>query len=380
MSSNVNLFFCYEGNLKTIEYTNQEIKSSILKKFADNFGSEVNDYNFYINNEKIIDDSSILKFINNNTPGTPIIIMVKRALKIIKCPGCVCNDCIMDIKDSKITFYGCEKDHKNEIVFDDYDMSQNVQLSNIKCDNPLCQNNQQICWGNFYKCLNCTNEANNVSKYYCYDCKDTHNINHTKSVVKHNIKDFYCGKSNHFHPFSKYCNTCKEDICDKCSHKNHKVVNYESLTPNLTYINKNLNLIADRIGKLRNIVNNIKVQIERAMQVIEKYYSISKNVIEKFVELKNQSLENNKIIETLKNIKVSNEIILNKLNNIIADKDLKNNFNSLIDIYIKDRSNYTNLNKQFNIININEKEDKNKMNMVFINNPHQIIKVTQNNK
>jgi hypothetical protein len=123
MSSNVNLFFCYEGNLKTIEYTNQEIKSSILKKFADKFGSEVNDYNFYINNEKIIDDSSILKFINNNTPGTPIIIMVKRALKIIKCPGCVCNDCIMDIKDSKITFYGCEKDHKNEIVFDDYDMS-----------------------------------------------------------------------------------------------------------------------------------------------------------------------------------------------------------------------------------------------------------------
>ena len=106
----------------------------------------------------------------------------------------------------------------------------------------------------------------------------------------------------------------------------------------------------------------------------------AKNVIEKFVELKNQSLENNKIIETLKNIKVSNEIILNKLNNIIADKDLKNNFNSLIDIYIKDRSNYTNLNKQLNIININEKEDKNKMNLVFINNPHQIIKVTQNNK
>lgn len=379
MISNANIIFIYEGNYQVIPYTSQELKSSILKKFADNFGSEVNDYNFYINNEKIVDDSSILEFINNNTQGAPIIIMVKRALKIIKCPVCVCNDCIMDIKDYKITFYGCEKGHRKEIVYDDYDMSQNIQLSNIKCDNPLCQKNQQICWGNFYKCLSCTIEANKVSKYFCYDCKDTHDKTHTKSVVKHNIKDFYCGKKNHFQPFSKYCNTCKEDICNKCtSHKGHKIVNYESLTPSLDDIKKNLNSFEEIIKKIRKIVDDIKVQVERAMQVIEKYYSISKNVIEKFVELKNQSLKNNKIIESVRNIKASNEIIMKQLNDIIGDKSLKNKFISLIDIYIKDRNNYTNLNKSSNNNNKYEQEDK--LSMIYLNNPIQFINVNQKNK
>ena len=106
-------------------------------------------------------------------------------------------------------------------------MSQNVQLSNIICDNPRCEHNQQRVWGNFYKCLNCT-DINNHSKYYCNDCKISHDKEHT--LVKYNEKDFYCEEKNHYQQFSHFCHTCYKDLCEKCLkyHKNHKISNYDS--------------------------------------------------------------------------------------------------------------------------------------------------------
>ena len=99
MSSNVNAIFYYEGNSVIIQCTNTEKMSTIFKRFADKINSDVNDYNFYYNNLKIENDSTILKLNNNNTSETAIIITVKNALKIIKCPDCDCNDSIMKIID-----------------------------------------------------------------------------------------------------------------------------------------------------------------------------------------------------------------------------------------------------------------------------------------
>ena len=135
MNSNVNAIFYYEGNSIIIQCTNTEKMSSIFKKFADKINSDVNDYNFYYNNVKIENDSTILN-LNNNPSETAIIITVKNALKIIKCPDCDCNDSILKIKDYKILFFGCKNNHEKELIFSKYDMSQNVQLSNIICDNP----------------------------------------------------------------------------------------------------------------------------------------------------------------------------------------------------------------------------------------------------
>jgi hypothetical protein len=55
--------------------------STIFKRFADKINSDVNDYNFYYNNLKIENDSTILKLNNNNTSETAIIITVKNVLK-----------------------------------------------------------------------------------------------------------------------------------------------------------------------------------------------------------------------------------------------------------------------------------------------------------
>ena len=124
-------------------------------------------------------------------------------------------------------------------------------------------------------------------------------------------------------------------------HNGHNVKKYDSLIPNIDDIKKNLNVIERNIKKLRHIVEDIKVQIDRAMNIMEKYYSISKDIIEKF-ELYNKSLKNHRIIFSVLNIKESNENIMNDLNKIIYSEDLKNKCISLIDIYHEDRMIYTN--------------------------------------
>ena len=117
------------------------------------------------------------------------------------------------------------------------------------------------------------------------------------------------------------------------------------------------------------------------MKVIEKYYSISKNVIEKFELLnkESESLKNTKIIKSIQNLKESNANIDKKLNDILKDNILKNQFNSLIDIYINNRNNYTNLDNQLNNTFGKEQGGNNNINSVYINNPQNIIKVKKNN-
>ena len=364
MSSNVNAIFYYEGNSVIIQCTNTEKMSTIFKRFADKINSDVNDYNFYYNNLKIEKDSTILKLNNNNISETAIIITVKNALKIIKCPDCDCNDSIMKIIDYKILFSGCKNNHNKEMIFSKYDMSQNVQLSNIICDNPKCEHNQQRYWGNFYKCLNCT-DINEHSKYYCNDCKASHDKEH--KLIKYNEKDFYCEESNHFLSFSYFCITCYKDLCEKCLsvHKGHNIKKYDSLIQNIDDIKQNLNVIESKIKKLRHIVEDIKVQLDRAMKIMEKYYSISKDIIEKF-ELYNKSLKNHRIIFSVLNIKESNENIMNDLNKIIYSEDLKNKCISLIDIYHEDRMIYTN--SQLNISQENERGRNNNENSSNRNN------------
>jgi len=337
MNSNVNAIFYYEGNSIIIQCTNTEKMNSIFKKFADKINSDVNDYNFYYNNVKIENDSTILN-LNNNPSETAIIITVKNALKIIKCPDCDCNDSILKIIDYKILFSGCKNNHEKELIFSKYDMSQNVQLSNIICDNPKCEHNQQKYWGNFYKCLNCT-DINKHSKYYCNDCRASHDKEH--KLVKYNEKDFYCEEKYHYKQFTHYCIPCNKDLCEKClkSHKGHNIANYDSFIPNIDDIKQNLNIIENKIKKLRHIIEDIKVQLDRAMNIMEKYYSISKDVIEKF-ELYNKSLKNHRIIYSVINIKESNDNILNDLNKIINSEDLKNKCITLIDIYHEDRKIY----------------------------------------
>lgn len=264
------------------------------------------------------------------------------------------------------------------MIFSKFDMSQNIQLSNIICNNNNCPHDKQGYWGNFYKCLSC-GDINDHSKYFCNDCKDIHDKTHV--LIKYNIKDFYCEKKGHYEKFSHYCPECKKDLCVKCL-RDHRDINivkkYDQYVIKIKDIKDNLNLIESKIKKLRNIVEDIKLQLEMAMKIMEKYYSISKDIIEKY-EKYNETLKNHRIIFSIKNIKESNEEIKSILNEIMpADdkkKDIKKIFIKLIDLYHDDRMEY--MNSQPDIITENKNGNGNSTNK---NNPRNITQNRSNNR
>jgi hypothetical protein len=115
-----------------------------------------------------------------------------------------------------------------------------------------------------------------------------------------------------------------------------------------------------------------------AMKIMEKYYSISKDIIEKY-EKYNETLKNHRIIFSIKNIKESNEEIKSILNEIMpADdkkKDIKKIFIKLIDLYHDDRMEY--MNSQPDIITENKNGNGNSTNK---NNPRNITQNRSNNR
>ena len=61
----------------------------------------------------------------------------------------------MEIKDYKINLYDCKNGHIKEKLLNEFEETQNIDLSHIKCD--ICKkNNKSISYNNiFYKCLIC---------------------------------------------------------------------------------------------------------------------------------------------------------------------------------------------------------------------------------
>ena len=68
--------------------------------------------------------------------------------------------------------YECKNGHKMEnILLNEFEETQNIDLSHIKCD--ICKkNNKSISYNNiFYKCLTCNNNI-------CPLCKSNHDKEH----------------------------------------------------------------------------------------------------------------------------------------------------------------------------------------------------------
>ncbi len=125
---------CYNKRIIDVQGKENDTLSKFFDEFAKKLSANQKDFVFYDNNRKI-DGTKIFKelFQGNDV----VIITAEKILKIIKCPDCTYNDCILKIENYRIKFYGCKYDHRVNIIFDKYDNSQNVDFSIICCSN--CQ-------------------------------------------------------------------------------------------------------------------------------------------------------------------------------------------------------------------------------------------------
>ena len=331
--------FIYEKKTIQILGSVEEELCKFFERFVTklNANSSINDYEFYYEGHKLTNITNIQKSDIIKDKKEFAISAFKKTKKI-KCPKCICNDCILKISNYHLSFYGCKYGHKEKRLIDDYYESQKINLCQIVCSKSGCNKNQSNDPKDFYKCLTCTKLLNRT-KYYCNDCSKTHDQSHIK--ITYDEKNYYCEK--HFNKLIKYCFTCKEDLCEECEndHKNqdHRIKAYESIIPNIKEIKESLDKIKTNIDLLRHIVDDMKENIDNAMKIYEKYKEIADDIIEKY-ELYNKKNKNYCILKTMRNLKNSNSKIIEDLNVIISGSDLKDKINNLINIYLRDRDKY----------------------------------------
>ena len=335
-------FFCQRRTV-IIKCSTEDKLNKIFNDFIKEINSNYvsNEFDFYYEGCKLNNDATALKnIIPKDNKIDNINIIAERKLRIIKCPKCICNDCIININDYRIIFYGCKYNHTVYKLFNEYDKSQKADFSHIVCSQEGCNESMNDSFQDFYKCLACTK----LLKYTYYLCNNhssekEHDKTHVK--VRYDDKNYYC--ETHFNKYKEYCFKCNKNLCSDClnGHKGHQINNYESLSPNLDEIKANLNKIKEKINDLGIIIASIKKNLDGAMKMYENYYKIANDIVEKY-ELYNKELKNYRILRSFLNLKKSNQKIIKDLEEIINGKENKDKAYKLMDIYKTDRDIYNN--------------------------------------
>ena len=333
----IKVTFVYDT--KTIKVTSspEDEMTKLFEKFIIkvNASSKINDYIFYYEGN-ILDHNSTISKNPLISDKKDISISVQKKLRIVKCPKCKCNDCIINLSNYQLTFYGCKYAHLFTDIYDNYLNTQVMELSEVRCSEPGCEHTQKNDNLDFYLCLSCQ-ELSNRTKFYCNKCISTHDKEHFR--IKFDEKNYYCKK--HFHKFIKYCFLCKKNLCDDCvkEHSDHNNKSYESMISNIDNLKKNLELIKKNIGVLKHVINDIKYNLDGAIRIFKRYYEIANDVITKY-ELFNKDLKNYRILKSLRNINFSNNKIMEDLNKIIDEKNIMNRIDAIVNIYKTKRDDY----------------------------------------
>ena len=228
--------------------------------------------------------------------------------KDIICPKCK-ELCRLNIINFKVILYGCQNGHKkNNIYLDDFNNTQLINESKIKCENCNDKNKYNSYQKQFYKCLAC-------SKNLCPLCKEAHDEEHKKSkyIIDYDSKNYICN----IHNFSliSYCKECKSNLCIYCPEheKSHKIVELKTILPKKEIINEEIVELRKKIDKFNHIIMEIIEKIQKVKENMETFYKINYDILNNY---ENQKLN----YHILQNVNaIFDNIKLNSIDEIIND-------------------------------------------------------------
>jgi len=337
----------------TFTYLNRTIKINCkeddeMKAMFEKFATELKDeskgdhYIYYYENNILGNESTIKnnKYLSNKKE---INISVQKKLRFIKCPNCRCGDCVINLDNFLVSFYGCkEKKHSSKCVYDKYIGTQKIDSGDIICSQSNCDRTINNYINGLYICLNCSKLTKNP-KYYCKEHVSQHNKDH--KTVKYDKQNYYC--KTHFKEFTKYCFTHNIDICEDCEkdHESDNTAKYKIMEPDLKQLKESLETMETNINDLKTIIDDIKDRLEGTLRIFKRYYTIAKDIIAKY-ELFNKDLKNNRILRSLWNLQISNTKMNDNLQKIINEDDITEKVKNVITIYENREANYkANLNE-----------------------------------
>jgi len=347
--------FMYENKQSiSIPCKGKEKLVDLIKKYIKqiNPNSNIVDYYFYYEGRKI-ERSYYEKPIEDNEFGKyeSFILSVVKNIKIIKCPVCNYDDCVISLRDYKTTFYNCEHKH---LHIGRYETCLNDQIyhpESIICSETSGKNCKKN-GGNdpdMQLCLTCSQIVDRT-RSICSDCIKQHK-DKKHIVIKYEDKNYYCQK--HIKKIKKYCFECKQSFCESCieehekkkENNGHHIKSIDSLIPLEEEINKlkdSLKKISEYMDSLKIIINGLNYSLNRAMDLYNDYYKCANFIIEKYETFNKgeETYKNFTIFKCLYNLKDSNKDILEDLQKIINEKEKENQAKFLLEIYLNKKTRY----------------------------------------
>ena len=183
------IIFIYKGYEVPIQCSQGEKMKNVMEKLYQKLN--VNKDNIYaLYDGNILDQELNENQISKNLDNKKIILVydindtfakdktIKNLNEVI-CP--ICNEnCFIEIKDFKISLYGCKNNHKKtDILLNEYEETQKINISNIICNICKERNKGNTHNNEFYKCIDC-----NIN--ICPLCKTNHNNGH--NIINYDTK------------------------------------------------------------------------------------------------------------------------------------------------------------------------------------------------
>ena len=163
----------------------------------------------------------------------------------------------------------CKNKHNLEnILLNEYKDTQKIDISKIIRDE--CKINKSESYKNiFYRCNECNNNL-------CIQCKNKHEHN----CINYDDKNYLCDKHNY--QYYSYCKKCNKNICIYCKneHKEHELINYDNIIPDINEVKNNLNKLRKDINEYKEIINEIINKLNNIKNNIEYYYDINNDIYE----------------------------------------------------------------------------------------------------
>ena len=280
-----------------IEFNFNQAITNIQAKLDDPFQDVINKFmqksllqpgsvNFLANGKVINPNESVENHMSNlnkeNKKMKIIVTMIENdeqnkeqiisKSKDIICPRCK-EPCRITTENYEIKLYECVNSHITEnIKFKDFDETQNINESQIKCDNCKFKNKGNCPVGEFYRCLSCKLNL-------CLLCKPNHDQRH--NIIKYDQRNYIC--QIHNEPLIKYCIQCKKNICFACEeHKKHEFEDLGNLIPDLEEKKKILNELKINIDEINKTIKEVIDKLNRFMLYINKFYEINNNILENY--------------------------------------------------------------------------------------------------
>ena len=328
----VEIEFNYRGEPFIIQGQNDEKMKDIITRYKSK--SEIKSNLYFLYSGLCIDsEKTLVQIINHEDKNRKKMnVIVNDAetepegetssiyySKNIICPQCK-ESARINFKDYKIKLE-CNNGHTaNNIFFNKFKETQEIDLSLIICDECNKTDKSKTYDNTFFICLTC-------NKFLCPNCKSIHDKKIHK-IINYDDKDYICEKHNEKYLF--FCEDCRKNICVYCEgehNREHNLISYGKILPNVKEVEENIKLLRETIDKLKNCISHIIEKLNKTIENLEYYYNINNEIFKSYNKMNHQNLFNIKSI--------NNSEIKKDLDFIIKNTDINEQFKLINNIYEK---------------------------------------------